>query len=346
MRIAIPKEIKVAERRVALTPSACRELVAAGHDVTVQASAGTSAGFSDDAYIAVGCSIAADAAATYAAGDMIVKVKEPQADDLKHLRSNHLLFCYLHLAAEPALTQALKQIGLTAVAFETVTENGRTPLLAPMSAVAGRLAVQIGTWYLHAPRGGRGVLMGGIEGLSHGRVTVIGAGVAGTEAAHLAYQMGAHVRMFDINPQRLDALKAQYPNMETVLSTPEAISAALPETDLLVGAVYVVGKRAPHVVSAAQVATMPQGSVVIDISIDQGGCIETSRPCTHDNPIYTVDGVIHSAITNLPGAVPLTSSQALSAAILPYVEKLAAGEWNDGLRAGINVQGGELKIAV
>lgn len=345
MRIAIPAEVKNQEKRVALTPDACRALVAAGHEVTVQAGAGNGAGFPDTDYQTAGTGIEADVAALYKSAEMVVKVKEPQPEEWQRLNKNHLLFCYLHLAAEPKLADALKNIGLTAVAFETVTEaDGTTPLLAPMSAVAGRLAVQLGTRFLHSSEGGRGQLLGGIQGMQTGHVTVIGAGVSGREAAHLAYQMGAKVTLLDINPQRLAEMQEAYPGMRCVNSTPEAISEILPETDLLVGAVYILGKRAPHVVTEAQVKAMPKGSVVVDISIDQGGCIETSKPCTHDNPSYVKHGVIHSAITNLPGAVPLASSQALSQAILPEVLKLANGNWTTALKKGVNVKGGKVLI--
>ena len=346
MRIGIPTEVKVAERRVALTPEACAALVKAGHSVSLQKGAGQGAGFSDDMYTAIGATIAPDADALYAGAEMVVKVKEPQKEELARLKKDHLLFCYLHLAAEPALTAALQQIGLTAVAFETVEEDGKTPLLAPMSAVAGRLSVQYGAERLHAPKGGMGVLLGGIDGMPAGNVTVIGAGVAGREAAHLAYNMGANVTLLDINQSRLDEMAKKYPGMKCLQSKPETVSDVLKTTHLLVGAVYVIGKAAPKVVSEEQIKLMPKGSVVVDISIDQGGCIATSRPCTHDMPVYTVDGVIHSAITNMPGAVPQTSSVALSKAILPYVKQLAAGEWTDALKKGINVQGGALKIAL
>lgn len=346
MHIGIPKEIKTAERRVALTPAACETLVKAGHTVSLETTAGVAAGFPDSVYTAVGVKIEPSAKALYAAAQMIVKVKEPQKADLENLRNDHLLFCYLHLAAEPDLTAALQKIGLTAVAFETVEENGRTPLLAPMSAVAGRLAVQIGTWYLHAPRGGRGVLMGGITGMTGGNVLVLGAGVAGREAAAAAYGMNADVTVLDINQARLDELKAQFPKMTVRQSSTEAINELLPKADLLVGSVYIIGKHAPRLVTEAQIKTMRPGSVVVDISIDQGGCIETSRPCTHEMPVYTVHGVIHSCITNMPGAVPVTSSQALSNAILPYVGQLAKGDWTPALMKGVNVKGGELKIAL
>ena len=346
MRIGIPTEVKIAEKRVALTPAACADVVRAGHTVYLQAGAGVGAGFADEDYTAVGVEIQPDAARLYGASEMIVKVKEPQEQEFGLLRPDHLLFCYLHLAAEPKLTEALKNIGLTAVAFETVELDGTTPLLAPMSAVAGRLAVQIGSWYLHAPRGGRGVLMGGIEGMAAGNVTVIGVGVAGREAAHLAWHMGARVTVLDINQSRLDEMAEKYPGMMCRVSTPDTITEVLQSTSLLVGAVYVIGKRAPVVVTEEQIKGMPRGSVAVDISIDQGGCLETSRPCTHEMPVYTQHGVIHSAITNLPGAVPLTSSEALSNAILPYVLKLGADTWDAPLKKGINVQQGDLKIAL
>ena len=346
MKIGIPTEMKTAEKRVALTPKACQTLVESGHEVFIQKGAGEGAGFTDETYVASGVNIEPTADSLFAAAEMIVKVKEPQQEELSRLRKDHLLFCYLHLAAEPALTKGLQDIGLKAVAFETVEEDGKTPLLAPMSAVAGRLSVQIGTWFLHAPRGGLGVLMGGIDALQQGHVVVIGAGVAGQEAAHLAYHMGAKVTLLDINQERLDMMAQRYPGMHCEMSTPERITQLMPETSLLVGAVYVIGKRAPNVVTEEQIKLMPQGSVAVDISIDQGGCIATSRPCTHDMPVYTQHGVIHSAITNLPGSVPLTSSQALSQAILPYVQQLADGEWTPALEKGINVDGGELKIAL
>ncbi len=344
MKIGVPTEIKNNERRVGLVPSAAEKVIAAGHEVFLQAGAGEGAGFSDSEYTDVGVTILPTAQELYKTAEMIVKVKEPLGQDLDLLESRHLLFCYLHLAAEPKLVERLKDIGLTAVAFETVEEDGKTPLLAPMSAIAGRLATQIGTWYLHAPRGGRGVLMGGITGRKGPNVTVIGAGISGYEAASLAHNMGANVTIMDINEERLSRMEKEFPGMKAVVSTPQSISVILPQTDLLVGAVYVVGKKAPTVVTAEQIKTMPEGSVAVDISIDQGGCLETSRPCTHDEPAYVEHGVIHSAITNMPAAAPRTASEILSEAIEPYVEQLAAGEWTDALQKGVNVQASELKI--
>ena len=346
MHIGIPTEVKQHERRVALTPPAVAALVQAGHTVFVQAGAGVGAGFSDADYTAAGAQLAADAAALYDAAALIVKVKEPQPQEFGLLKAHHTLFGYLHLAAAPAVTAALEQAGCTAVAFETVVVDGKTPLLAPMSAIAGRLSIQIATWLLHAPRGGRGVLLGGIPGVGGGRVTVLGAGVAGREAATLAHHMGAQVTVLDLNPQRLDELAKALPGLQTEVSSPMAIAALLPQTDVLVGSVYVHGKRAPVVVTEAQVQTMPAGSVVVDISIDQGGCIATAQPCTHSAPSYVAHGVLHSCITNMPAAAPHTASVALAQAILPYVHQLAAGDWTPALQGGINVQSGRLKISL
>ncbi len=342
--IGVPKETKPAEMRVALTPADAGTLVDAGHTVWIESTAGEGAGFSNDDYAAVGCSICTDADALYAMADLIVKVKEPQQGDVDRLTKEHLLFCYLHLAAEPKLTEDLKNIGLTAVAFETVVEGGKTPLLAPMSAIAGRLATQNGTSFLHSSKGGRGVLLGGISTHSAGNVVVIGAGIAGREAAILAAGMGANVTLLDLNEERLKGVKAKYPAINTRLSNTETINELLPTCDLLVGAVYVLGRKAPTVVSAEQVKMMPKGSVIVDISIDQGGCIETSRPTSHEAPYYVEHGVIHSAITNMPAAAQLTASEALSHAITPYVLMLADGTWSESLKEAINVKDGQLMI--
>jgi alanine dehydrogenase len=346
MHIGVPRETKVAEKRIALTPEACKTLIEAGHTVHIEKDGGVGSGFTDDMYIAVGCEIENNAEQLYASAEMIVKVKEPLESDLKYLTKDHLLFCYLHLASAPELVESLKQIGLTAVAFETVVEDGATPLLAPMSKIAGRLATQIGTWYLHAPRGGKGVLLGGMTGFVDGNVTVIGLGVAGKEAAILAYGMGAKVTVLDINGERLQEFVKQYPGIDAVVSTENAINDLLPETDILVGAVYVLGKKAPTVVTEEQVKLMEKGSVIVDISIDQGGCIATSKPCTHEDPVYTTQGVLHSAITNMPAAAPRTASMALSDAILEDTLHLANGNWLPSLTEGTNVKDGELLIAL
>lgn len=344
--IGVPKETKPAEMRVALTPVDAGSLAKAGHTVWIESGAGVGAGFSNEDYTDAGCKICADADALYAMADMIVKVKEPQQGDVDRLTQDHLLFCYLHLAAEPKLTEDLKNIGLTAVAFETVVEDGKTPLLAPMSAIAGRLATQNGTSFLHSSKGGRGVLMGGISTHSAGHVVVIGAGIAGQEAAILAAGMGAHVTLLDLNEERLKDVKTKYPTIHTRLSNTETIDELLPTCDLLVGAVYVIGRKAPTVVSEDQVKLMPKGSVIVDISIDQGGCIATSRPTSHDAPYYVEHGVTHSAITNMPAAAQLTASEALSRAITPYVLKLANDSWSKSLKEAINVKNGQLMIDI
>lgn len=346
MRIGIPKETKIAEKRVALTPEACEKLIQEGHNVHIETTAGVGSGFTDEMYQLVGCVIEDNPEKLYSSSKMIVKVKEPLESDLKNLTSEHLLFCYLHLASAPELVKTLQEIGLTAVAFETVVENGATPLLAPMSAIAGRLATQIGTWHLHAPRGGNGVLLGGMTDFPAGNVTVVGLGVAGKEAAILAHGMGAKVTVLDINGERLQKFAKEYPGIDAVVSTESALNDLLPETDILVGAVYVLGKRAPTVVTKSQVELMKEGSVIVDISIDQGGCIETSKPCTHEAPVYTECGIIHSAITNMPAAAPRTASMALSNAILEDTLHLANGNWLPSLTEGTNVKGGKLLIAL
>lgn len=344
--VGIPTETKTNEARVALTPQDCKVLVEQGCTLHLQAGAGEKAGYPDALYEKIGVVIQSDATALYAGADIIVKVKEPQAGDLELLEERHTLFCYLHLAAEPALVEALKKIGLKAIAFETVVVEGQTPLLAPMSAIAGRLAVQIGTWQLHAPRGGRGVLVGGIQGHVAGRVTVVGAGVAGCEAATLAHGMGANVMVLDIQEEKLQSLQKALPGIQTKLSSPETLEEVLQETDLLVGAVYVMGQRAPQVITEKMIAGMPKGAVAVDISIDQGGCMETAKPCTHDAPVYEAHGILHSAITNLPAAAPHTASELLSKAITPYVAMLAKGEVSTVLEEAVNVDAGTLKLAL
>tara|TARA_R110000868_G_scaffold218576_1_gene468963 strand:- start:107633 stop:108676 length:1044 start_codon:yes stop_codon:yes gene_type:complete len=344
LQIGVPKEVKIAERRISLVPNDCKNLIEQGFSVYIQEGAGEEAGYPDQLYLDAGCEIKSTAKDLYESSNLIVKVKEPLAEDIALLREDHLLFCYLHLASGPELTQALLSKKLTAVAFETVVVDGKTPLLAPMSAIAGRLATQIGTWYLHASHGGRGTLMGGIHGLSKGNVTVVGAGIAGTEAARLAYGMGAQVTVLDINDKRLAELKAEMPNLITQTSNYDTIMDCAQESDLIVGAVYVVGRKAPVVITEEHIKAMPKGSVVVDISIDQAGCIATSKPCTHDAPTYVMHDVIHSAITNLPAAAPRTASEVLSAAIYPYVAQLARNSWSVELTGGINVEKGHLKI--
>lgn len=345
MRIGVPSETKTLEGRVALVPAACGDLVRAGHEVYVQSGAGSKSGFSDDDFERVGVRILPDAAAVYEKAQLVVKVKEPIAGDLEHLRADHLLFCYLHLAAEPALTQRLLEIGLTGVAFETVEEaDGSLPLLAPMSNIAGRIGVQVGTHLLHMPQGGRGILLGGLPAADRGHVVVLGAGAAGGNAARLAAAAGARVTVFDRRQDRLAEMMAVGPNVTALYPYAETVGEMVARADMVIGAVLVTGARAPHVVTRDMIASMADGSVVVDISVDQGGCFETTRPTTYADPTYQVAGVIHFAVTNMPGAVPRTSSQALCAAILPYVQRMARSDWTEhaALLKGVNVRAGEL----
>lgn len=345
MRIGIPSETKTLEGRVALVPYACGDLVRAGHDVYIQSGAGDKSGFTDDDFSKVGVSVVPDAPALYKTAELIVKVKEPIAGDLALLEERHRLFCYLHLAAEPDLTEALCRIGLTGVAFETVEHtNGHLPLLAPMSIIAGRIAVQVGTHLLHQPQGGRGILLGGLGGAERGHIVVLGAGAAGGNAARLAAAGGAQVTVFDKRTDRLEEMMTVGHNVSALYPYVEAVAEAVAGADLVIGAVLVTGARAPHVVTAEMIAGMPKGSVVIDISVDQGGCFETTRATTYKDPTYVVDEVTHFAVTNMPGAVPRTASQALSAAILPYVMRIARDDWRDdpALVRGINVEGGKV----
>ncbi|MBB6599300.1 alanine dehydrogenase [Luteimonas sp. MC1825] len=346
MRIGVPKETKTLEGRVALVPEAAGDLVKRGHEVWLESGAGMKSGFADAAYAGLGVNIAADAAELYARGEMIVKVKEPIAGDLEHLRSDHLLFCYLHLAAEPALTRQLLDIGLTAIAFETVElPNGELPLLAPMSVIAGRIATQVGTTLLHQPQGGKGVLLGGLPSTSRGKVVVFGAGKAGGGAAALAAAAGASVTVFEMRQDRMDEMMRLGNNVTALYPYQDVIAREVASADLVVGAVLVAGARAPHVMTRDMLRAMEPGSVLVDIAIDQGGCFETSRPTTWKDPTYVEEGVTHFCVTNMPGAVPRTSSQAICAAILPWVAKLAAGPaWrgNDALARGVNVDAGKL----
>ncbi len=346
MRIGIPSETKTLEGRVALVPAACADLVRHGHEVYVQSGAGSKSGFSDDAFTRVGVHVVPDADTLYEKGELIVKVKEPIAGDLARLRKHHLLFCYLHLAAEPELTKRLLEIGLTGVAFESVEDdNGGLPLLAPMSIIAGRISTQVGTHLLHQPAGGKGILLGGLPSTERGKVVVLGAGAAGGNAAALASAGGANVVVFDKRPDRLAEMMALGSNVTALYSYESVVAEEVATADLVIGAVLIPSARAPHVITAEMVKSMEPGTVMADISIDQGGCFETSRPTTWAEPTYVVDDVIHFCVTNMPGAVPRTSSQAISAAILPYVQRLAAGsKWREhaGLKRGINIENGEI----
>ena len=345
MRIGVPKETKTLEGRVALVPAAAGDLVKRGHEVWIEQDAGVKSGFKDEQYTKLGVKIAPDAAALYEKGELIVKVKEPIAGDLQHLRRDHLLFCYLHLAPEPELTRRLLDIGLTGVAFESVEENGGLPLLLPMSVIAGRIATQIGTTLLHRPQGGKGKLLGGMASTPRGKVVVLGAGAAGGNAAALAAAAGANVVVFDKRQDRLAEMMGLGPNVTALYAYESSVADEVRDADIVVGAVLIPSAKAPRVVTEDMVKTMEKGSVLVDISIDQGGCFETSRPTTWAEPTYDVHGVTHFCVTNMPGAVPQTSSVAISAAILPYVQRLAGGkEWREfePLKRGINVDRGEI----
>lgn len=345
MRIGIPRETKTLEGRVALVPAAAGDLVKRGHEVWIEKDAGVKSGFKDVQYSALGVKIAPDAAALYEKGELIVKVKEPIAGDLQHLRKDHLLFCYLHLAAEPKLTRHLLDIGLCGVAFETVElPNGDLPLLAPMSVIAGKIGVQVGTHLLHQPMGGKGKLLGGMPSTERGRVVVFGAGKAGGASAALAAAGGADVTVFEMRQDRMDEMMRLGNNVTTLYPYHDVVARAVAQADLVIGAVLITGAKAPHVMTREMLKDMEDGSVVVDIAIDQGGCFETSRPTTWKEPTYIEEGVTHFCVTNMPGAVPQTSSQAICAAILPWVNKLAGGDWrgNQALTRGINVEGGKI----
>ncbi|HLG52287.1 MAG TPA: alanine dehydrogenase [Steroidobacteraceae bacterium] len=350
MKIGCPKEIKIHEYRVGLVPAGVRELVAAGHQLTVQSGAGAGIGISDDAYRAAGAGIVPDARSVFDAAEMIVKVKEPQLPECAMLRRGQLLFTYLHLAADAAQAQALVQSGVTAIAYETVTApDGSLPLLTPMSEVAGRMSIQVGATALQKANGGFGVLLGGVPGVAPARVVVLGGGVAGTNAAQMAVGLGAQVTIVDRSLRRLRELDAQFGNaIETAYSTIESIERLVIQADLVIGAVLVTGAAAPKLVTRDMVRRMEKGAVLVDISIDQGGCFETSKPTTHADPTYVVDGVVHYCVTNMPGAVPRTSTFALTNATLPYVRSLADHGWREalerdaGFAAGLNVHEGAI----
>ena len=344
MRIGIPTEVKTLEGRVGLVPAAAAELVRHGNEVFIQKGAGTASGYDDEQYRAAGVGILPEAAAVYERAEMIIKVKEPQSEEVKLLRRDHLLFCYLHLAAEPELMADLCDIGLTAVAFETVEKNGGLPLLAPMSDIAGRVAAQVGAHLLHAPQGGKGLLLGGLPAAERGRVVILGAGVAGGNAARVAAALGAEVTIFDRKREKLEAMRDLGPNVTALYPYAHELESAVVSADLLIGAVLIPGARAPHLVSGDVVRRMSTGSAVIDISVDQGGCIETTRPTTYADPTFVWEGVVHFGVTNMPGAVPRSASQALSAALIPYAERLGEPGWeaDPALASGLNLRDGEV----
>ena len=348
MKVGVPVEIKPDEYRVALTPAGTREFTEHGHEVLVQAGAGDGSVIPDAEYEAQGARILPDAEAVFAEADLILKVKEPQEPEVDLLRAGQLLFTYLHLAPAPELTRRLCESGATCVAYETVEDaNGRLPLLAPMSEVAGKIATQAGAFMLERPLGGRGVLLGGVPGVPAATVMVIGGGVVGMNAAFIAIGMEADVFVFDKSIDRLRELDVIFAGRaSTVYSSTLAVEDMLPQADLVIGAVLVAGARAPHVIRREQLATMKTRAVLVDVSIDQGGCFETSRPTTHREPTFEVDGITHYCVANMPGAVPITSTHALTNATLPYAIALAdhgvaeAIQRDPGLRLGINVAGG------
>ncbi len=350
MLIGVPKEIKVHEYRVGLTPASVRELCQHGHEVIVQRDAGTAIGLLDDDYVAAGARLVDDAEAVFSQAEMVVKVKEPQPNECAMLREGQLLFTYLHLAPDPAQAEALVRSGCTAVAYETVTDNqGGLPLLAPMSEVAGRMSIQAGAHCLEMEQGGRGMLLGGVPGVQAADVVIIGGGVVGTNAARMAMGMEARVTVLDRSLRRLNQLDMQFgPTLNTIYSTTDAIEKYVLEADLVVGAVLLPGAAAPKLVSRDMVAQMRKGSVLVDVAIDQGGCFETSRPTTHAAPTYEVEGVVHYCVANMPGAVARTSTFALNNATLPYTLALARKGWRQAMRddphlkAGLNVHAGHI----
>ena len=350
MKIGCPKEIKPQEFRVGMTPNAAREAVAHGHDVVIETGAGLGAGFDDASYIAAGAKILATAGEIFASADMIVKVKEPQSGERKMLREGQVLFTYLHLAPDPEQTHDLIASKATCIAYETVTDRmGGLPLLAPMSEVAGRLAPQVGAWALHKANGGRGVLMGGVPGVGPARVVVIGGGVVGTHAARIAAGMGADVTVFDRSISRLQYIDTIYGGrLKTLVASKHAIEREVKQADLVVGAVLVHGAKAPKLVSNHLVSQMKSGSVLVDIAIDQGGCFEDSKPTTHSEPTYVVHNSIFYCVANMPGAVPVASTYALTNATLPFALSLANNGWeaackkDENLAKGLNVHDGKI----
>jgi alanine dehydrogenase len=350
MKVGVPSEIKTDEYRVALTPSGVRELTDHGHSVWVQAGAGEGSAIPDEHYVAQGATIVPDAEAVFAEAELIVKVKEPQPVEVALLGPQHTLFTYLHLAPDPELTRGLLESGATCIAYETVTDaRGRLPLLAPMSEVAGKIATQAGAFMLEKPLGGRGLLLGGVPGVAAGKVMVIGGGVVGQNAAEIAIGLGAETYVYDRNIDRLRELEVLLNGRcSTCFASTLEIEQRLPDMDLIIGAVLIHGAKAPHVIRRSQLGLMKRNAVMVDVSIDQGGCFETSRPTTHSDPTYEVDGITHYCVANMPGAVPITSTYALTNATMPYVVRLA-GEGvhralaaDPGFMAGLNVAAGKL----
>ena len=353
MKIGCPSEVKEQEFRVGLTPEAAQEAVLRGHQVLVQSGAGEGSGFADDEYRAVGATLLPDAPAVYAEAELIIKVKEPQTAERAMLRKGQILFAYLHLAPDPQQTRELLDSGVTAIAYETVTgARGGLPLLAPMSEVAGRLAPQVGSWALQKANGGSGVLLGGVPGVRPGRTVIIGGGVVGAAAARVAVGMGANVTVLDRSLDRLNYLDDVFMGtLNTQYATANALNELLADADLVIGAVLVPGATTPRLVGRDQLGLMKRGSVLVDVAVDQGGCFETSRPTTHQDPIYEVDGIVHYCVANMPGAVARTSTRALGNATLPHLLALAGKGWRAAtaadpqLRAGLAMHEGELTSA-
>src|SRR2546428_5220823 len=350
MRVGVPREVKILENRVGLTPGSVREAVHLGHEVIVEHNAGQGIGMDDEVYRRAGGRVVDTAAEVFAAADMIVKVKEPQAVERKMLRPGQVLFTYVHLAPDPEQAIDLIDSGAVCIAYETVTSpTGGLPLLAPMSEVAGRMAVQAGAHFLEKAHGGKGILLGGVPGVDPAKVVVLGGGVVGTHAIHIALGMGADVWVLDRSVDVLRRLWTQFGRpLNTVFSTRDAIDRHVTNADLVIGGVLIPGASAPKLVSAAQIRKMKPGSVVVDVAIDQGGCFETSRPTTHADPTYVVDGIVHYCVANTPGGVPRTSTFALNNATLPFVLALAGKGWRKALaddvhlRAGLNVAFGKV----
>jgi alanine dehydrogenase len=350
MRVGIPKEIKSDEYRVAMMPVGAESLVKAGHQVMIEAGAGVGSGFPDEAYQAAGARVVADAGAIFGDADLIVKVKEPQPGEVSRFKAGQIVFTYFHFAADKVLTQACLASGIVAIAYETIKDRqGRLPLLTPMSEIAGKMSIQEGAKYLEKPMMGRGILLGGVPGVAPAHVVVLGAGIVGTNAAKVAAGLGANVVLMDINLDRLRYLDdVMPPNVKTIFSDAHTVREHLLLADLVVGAVLIPGATAPRLVTRDDLAAMKNGSVIVDVAIDQGGCFETSRPTTHKDPTYVVEGVVHYCVTNMPGAVGRTSTIALCNATLPYALRIAnkgylrAAQEDPGLAEGVNLANGRV----
>ena len=350
MKIGCPKEIKNQEHRVGLIPATVKELTKLGHSVFIQESAGIGSGFSDSEYESAGAQILSNAAKVFSNSEMIIKVKEPQAEERKLLKSDQILFTYLHLAPDPVQSKELIDSKVTAIAYETVTDGrGGLPLLAPMSEVAGKLAPQVGSWTLQKANGGRGVLMGGVPGVLPANILVIGGGVVGTNSARVACGMGANVTILDRSIERMKEIDDCFgPQIKTAYSSIETINELSKQADMIIGAVLIPGAKAPKLIERSQLSRMKKGAVLVDVAIDQGGCFETSKPTTHDDPIYEVDGIVHYCVANMPGAVARTSTMALNNATLPFIMQIAEKGWakacldNPHLKNGLNVHKGKI----